>query len=153
VRERVLEKFEALQDIDSFCKVAVKKPMETNVEKTENTRELVFERKLEHAKGRFVRLPHDEDPLIDVYDEGDHVRVLVQCRCREQQVTFHPCSDGIIVCKEECHLGADGAEDCENTCRKVNLRTEQLQIQSMLFIVAKCNNNNTLEATIPKISR
>ena len=157
----MLENFEeALQDIDAFCRVEIKKPTEDVTEKgsngksqAENMKELDFERNLANAKGGFVRLPNVEDPLIDVFDEEDHVRILVQCRYREQQVTFHPCSDGIIVCKEECHMNADGAEACENTCQKVSLRTDQLQIQDMLFIVAKCNNNNTLEAMVPKIRR
>jgi hypothetical protein len=150
-----MEKFDALEDIDAFCRVTVKKPTEDITEKAnrsqaETTRERDFERNLVHAKGQFARLQNVEDPLIDVFEEDDHVRILVQCRCREQEVTFHPCSDGVIVCKEECQMSADGAESCENTCRKVKLQTDQLQIQNMLFIVAKCNNNNTLEAMIPK---
>lgn len=144
---------EALQDIDAFCKVTVKKPTEDVAEKTTNRAETVFESDLANARGPFVRLRNVEDPLVDVFDEGDHVRILVQCRCREEEVTFHPCSDGIIVCKEECHREADGAEACENVCSKVSLRTDQLQLRDMLFIVARCNNNNTLEAMVPKIRR
>ena len=44
-----------------------------------------------------------EDPFINVFDEADNLRILVQCRCREQQVTFHPAKDGVIVCREECY--------------------------------------------------
>jgi hypothetical protein len=75
----------------------------------------------------------------------------VQCRCREQQVTFHPSTDGITICKEECHKEKGGPERCSNVCRKLSLRTDELQIENMLFVIAKCNNNNTLEAMIPKI--
>lgn len=149
-----MERFEALQEIDSFCRVNVKKPAGDVAEQTESSnKEIIPERKLAGARGLFTRMPNVEDPLVDVIDEDDYVRILVQCRCREQEVTFHPCSDGIIVCKEERKREADGAEACENVCSKVSLPTDQLQLQDMLFIVAKCNNNNTLEATDPKIRR
>ena len=153
----MLETFnQTLHEFDAFCRVDVKKPADDATGKSsvsETVKGFGFERNLTSATGKFVRLPDAEDPLIDVFDEDDHVRILVQCRCREHQVTFHPCSDGIIVCKEECHIGTDGAEACDNTCKKVSLQTDQLQINDMLLIVAKCNNNNTLEAMVPKVKR
>ncbi len=149
-----MERFEALQDIDAFCRVNVKKPTEDVTQQAKSSnREIVPEKEPASARGLFARMPDVEDPLVDVFDEEDYVRILVQCRCREQEVTFHPCSDGIIVCKEECHGEADGAEACENVCSKVSLPTDKLQLNDMLFVVAKCNNNNTLEAMVPKIRR
>lgn len=156
---------EALRDIDSFCKVTVKKAP-GNQPETNNgtTKELAEESMLQK-----VMLPGPlqtgspnetsptlfsvEEPLVDVIDEEDQVRILVQCRCREQEVTFHACSDGIRICREECQKEPDGTEVCQDVCRKVNIPTSHLQIENMLFIIAKCNNNNTLEAMIPKIKQ
>jgi len=157
-----MDNFEALEDIDNFCKVLVKKTIPDRSE-TGNRRELepdkaVFER--EYLNGRSeanssmgIMQPELEEPLIDVFDEEDHIRILVQCRCREQQVTFHPDKDGITICKEECHKNKDGPETCRDVCRKLSLRTDELQLENMLFVIAKCNNNNTLEATIPKVKK
>src|SRR3972149_3110596 len=112
-----MDNFEALRNIDDFCKVLVKKP-NPDTSETGNRRELepdkaVFER--EYLNGRSeanssmgIMQPELEEPLIDVFDEEDHIRILVQCRCREQQVTFHPCTDGITVCREECHKEKGG---------------------------------------------
>jgi len=157
-----MSNFEALEDIDDFCKVLVKK---TNADKSEtgNGRELepdkaVFEREYlnrcsEANSSMGVMQPELEEPLIDVFDEEDHIRILVQCRCREQEVTFHPDKDGIIICKEECHKNKGGPETCRDVCRKLSIRTDELQLENMLFVIAKCNNNNTLEATIPKVKK
>jgi hypothetical protein len=157
-----MENFEALQNMDDFCKVLVKKP---NVEGSDsgNRKDLeadtmVFEK--EYLKGRLkansslgVTQPELEEPLIDVFDEEDHIRILVQCRCREQQVTFHPDKDGITICKEECQRHKGGPETCRDVCTKLSLRTDELQLENMLFVIAKCNHNNTLEATIPKLKK
>ena len=156
-----MENFEALQNVDGFCKVLVKKTAANdNRSNTEPSDESILQKRILNghqsaisSKVGFITLPNVEDPLVDVIDEEDHVRILVQCRCREQQVTFHPSPDGLRICREECHVDADGTETCNDVCRNVSLRTDCLQIENMLFIVAKCNNNNTLEAMIPKIKR
>jgi hypothetical protein len=164
MRRRILESFEeALRDIDSFCKVTVKKTAQNLPEADDTTSgKLVAEKSAsaknnvpEHFQAGLVNenitmLPDVEEPLIDIFDEEDHVRILVQCRCREQEVTFHTCADGIRVCREECQMDAYGTKSCQDVCRNINLQTDQLQLDNMLFIVAKCNNNNTLEAMIPK---
>jgi len=156
-----MSNFEALEDINDFCKVLVKKTI-ADSSKTRNGRELepdkaVFEREYlnRHSKtdSGGVMQPEFEDLLMDVFDEGDHIRILVQCRCREQQVTFHPDKDGITICKEECHKNKGGSETCRDVCRKLSIRTDELQLENMLFVIAKCNNNNTLEATIPKVKK
>jgi len=157
-----MENFEALQNIDNFCKVIVKK---TTMDKTEKSnenklsREAIFERTqwnkplgASSAMGYNMQ-PEIEDPLVDVFDEEDHVRILVQCRCREQQVTFHPSPDGITVCREECHKEKGSPEKCSDVCRKLTFPTSKLQLENMEFVVAKCNNNNTLEAMIPKMKK
>ena len=116
-----MENFEALQNMDGFCRVNVKKTPENDSRSSKQpSDELLFQQRILNGhqsaispKGGFITLPTAEDPLVDVIDEEDHIRILVQCRCREQQVTFYPCSDGIIVCKEECHMNTDGAEACE----------------------------------------
>jgi hypothetical protein len=153
--------FEALHNIDDFCKVLVKKPnpdrSETGIRRELEQDEAVFERYLnrrsEANSSLGVMQPEREEPLIDVFDEEDHIRILVQCRCREQQVTFHPDKDGIIICKEECQKSKGGPETCRDVCTKLSFRTDELQLENMLFVIAKCNNNNTLEATIPKVKK
>jgi hypothetical protein len=158
-----MNNFDALQSIDNFCKVLVKKTT-TGTFKTVHLREIehankaVFERDLQapsEASYAFDNMlkSESEEPLIDVFDEEDYIRILVQCRCREQQVTFHPSADGITVCREECHKEKDGPETCRDICRKLDLRTDELQLGNMQFVIAKCNNNNTLEAMIPKIKK
>jgi len=156
-----MENFEALQNMDGFCRVNVKKTPENDSRSSKQpSDELLFHQRILNGhqsaispKGGFITLPTAEDPLVDVIDEEDHIRILVQCRCREQQVTFHPSPDGLRICREECHIDADGTETCNDVCRNVSLRTDCLQIENMQFIIAKCNNNNTLEAMIPKIKR
>jgi hypothetical protein len=157
-----MNNFGALEDIADFCKVLVKKTNEDRSEKR-NYRELkpdkvVFDREYLNRCSEFnssmgIMQPELEDPFVDVFDEGDHIRILVQCRCREQQVTFQPSKDGITICREECHKNKGGSETCRDVCRKLNLRTDELQLENMLFVIAKCNNNNTLEATIPKVKK
>lgn len=138
-----MEKFDALQNIDNFCKVLVKKGIATGSEAGNG---IAAWPALDAALQ-----PEIEDPLVDIFDEKDYVRILVQCRCREQQVTFHPNSDGITVCREECHKEKNGSETCRDICRKLTFRTDNLQLDDMEFVIAKCNNNNTLEAMIPKL--
>jgi hypothetical protein len=158
-----MENFEALQSIDNFCKVLVKKTT-TGTSETGHVREIdhadeaVFERDLRMPSEASYAvdcklLSESEEPLVDVFDEEDYLRILVQCRCREQQVTFHPSADGITVCREECHKEKDSPETCRDICRKLDLRTDELQLGNMQFVIAKCNNNNTLEAMIPKIKK
>ena len=132
-----MENFEGLKSIDNFCRVDVRKSGLGNSKTVTSSPVQNFN-------------SYVEEPLIDIFDEEDQVRILVQCRCREQQVTFHPCPDGITVCKEECHREKGGPEVCNDVCRKLSLSMDGLQLDDMLFVVAKCNNNNTLEAMIPK---
>jgi len=115
-----------------FCKVLVKKS--SDVEKHED----------------------DEEPLIDVIDEGENIRLLVQGKCSEQQYTIHINEDksGITICREACHI-QKGSEKvkCNDFCsRNIPLNIEELQLEDMLFVVSKCKNN-VLEIIIPKIRK
>ena len=98
-----------------------------------------------------------EEPLIDVIDEGDTVKLLVEGRCFEKQFSIHlnKNKDGITICKEECHK-KKGLEtlSCNDVCSKnIPLNLKKLQLENMLFVVSKCNNNNVLEISIPKINQ
>jgi hypothetical protein len=159
-----MENFEeALRNIDGFCKVLVKKMPESMAEpENKTTAEPIENLLLKKSSAnepfetgtsnrQFIPLQQIEEPLIDVFEEEDYIRILVQCRCREQQVTFYVRPDGIRICREECHGDADGTEICVDSCQKINLRTDYLQLESRLFVVAKCNNNGVLEAMIPRI--
>ena len=116
----------------NFCKVLVKKSSD--------------KKKLEEY----------EEPLIDVINEADNVRLLVQGRCREQQFSIHINEDksGISICREACHINKGSEKvECNDFCsRNIPLNLKELQLDDMLFIVSKCNNN-TLEIVIPKISK
>lgn len=159
----VMENFEALQSIDNFCKVLVKKTIANkseigNKRVMEASNEAGFDRNysyrpLESYSAMGYMQPEIEEPLIDVFDEEDSLRILVQCRCREQQVTFYPDKDGVIICREECYHKKGQPETCGDVCRKLNIRTDELQLENMQFIIARCNSNNTLEAMIPKIKK
>jgi hypothetical protein len=158
-----MENFEeTLRNVAGFCKVLVKKMPENTAELENKTIVEPLENSL-LKKGtaneppeidppnRHIIPPSQiEEPLIDIFEEEDYIKILVQCRCQEQQVTLYTCKDGIKICREECHVNADDTETCVNTCQKINLRTDHLQLENRLFIVAKCNNNQVLDAMIPK---
>jgi len=117
---------------DDFCKVLVKKS--SDVEKHEDY----------------------EEPLIDVIDEEENIRILVQGRCSEQQYSIHVNEDksGITICREACHIkkGAEKVE-CNDFCSKnIPLNLEELQLEGMLFVVSQCKNN-VLEIVIPKTKK
>jgi hypothetical protein len=152
---------ETLQNIDGFCKIIVKKMPENTaeredkivVEQIENPPKKSTENEpLEtgSSNNQFIPLSQVEEPLIDVFEEEEYLRILVQCHCREQQVKFYVHADGIRICRESCHAEADGAVVCVDACQKINLRTDRLQLENRLFVVAQCNNNEVLEAMIPK---
>lgn len=156
-----MDNFEVLRNIDGFCKVLVKELPKNTVELENKTKvkrirnvkpKSTANESLEIgiSKRFFVQLPQIEKPLVDVFEEEDFLRILVQCRCREQQVTFYVGADGIKICREECQVDSDGTTVCADNCQKIKLRTDDLQLENRLFVVAKCNNNEVLEAMIPK---
>ncbi|MEM3673130.1 MAG: hypothetical protein QW468_02735 [Candidatus Bathyarchaeia archaeon] len=138
---------EALQNIDVFCRVLAKKIAESlndvesnvSVEPIERLlrRKYIIEEQFEQNSTvkHFIPLPQVEEPLIDVFEDDNYVKVLMQCHCKGQKVTIHRDSSGLEIC-------------LENVCRKLNLPVEQLQVENM---VMKCNNNEALEVEIPKL--
>ena len=113
----------------NFCRVLVKKS--SDVEKQED----------------------NEEPLIDVIDEKENIRLLVQGRCSDQQYSIHINEDksGITICREACHI-KPGSEklECNDFCSKtIPLNLEEPQLEDMLFVVSQCKNN-VLEIVIPK---
>ncbi len=138
---------EALRNIDVFCKVLVKKMIE-NENGTENSKAIepmekllrkkyVIEERIEKNPEvkHFIPLPHVEEPLIDIFEDDTYVKVLVQCRCRDQKITVNKHDDGLQIC-------------LENECWKLSLPTSHLQAENMIM---KCNNNKALEVEIPKL--
>ncbi len=150
---------EALRNIDVFCRVLVEKMMEKEGESERNIapepienllrKKYIIEEGLESnpLTKHIIPLPQLEEPLIDVFEDNDYVRVLVQCRCREQKVTIHTDVDGMEICKKECH-NEDGKEICVDKCQKLDVPVRLLRIEEMM---AKCHNNEVLEVTIPKV--
>lgn len=150
---------EALRNIDVFCKVLVEKMIKGEsewdkgvvVEPMENLlqRKYIIEEHLESSplSRHLIPLPQVEEPLIDVFEENNYVRILVQCRCKDQKVTVHTDMESIEICKKECHKDDSGTEICTDKCQKLNLPVKNLQFENM---IAKCSNNTVLELEIPK---
>jgi hypothetical protein len=96
----------------------------------------------------------NEEPLIDVIDEGDNIKLLVQGRCMDQQFSIHVNENksGISICREACHIKKESEiAECNDFCStNIPVNLEALQLEDMVFVVSKCNNNNVLEIMIPK---
>lgn len=135
---------EALRNIDVFCRILVKKLAEgencsekARVEPIENLlrRKYIIEEHLQSnplAK-HMIPLPQVEEPLIDIFEDDKYVTVLMQQRCKNQEVTIHTDEDSLEICTEEC--------------RKLNVPTRHLQIEN---VIVRCNNE-VLEINIPKV--
>jgi len=151
---------EALRNIDAFCRVLVNKMVEG-----ENTLESnivvepmkkILQRKYimeEHSKPsplakHLIPLPHVEEPLIDIFEDDNYVKVLMQCRCKTQKVTVHTNTDVLEICNEECRRDAEDVEICTDRCQELGLPAKNLQFENM---TVKCNKNTVLELEIPKI--
>lgn len=136
---------EALRNIDVFCRVLVKKMVESEkaseggviVEPMEKLlkRKHIIKEKVESSPKGFIPLPHIEEPLIDVFEEDNHVKVLMQCRCRSREVSIRKYEDFLQICLDD-------------ECWKLNLPVDRLQVEN---IALKCNNNEALEVEIPKL--
>lgn len=152
---------EALRNIDVFCRVLVKKMVETEDEHENSVTVEPMEKLLlrkyiieEHVESSplaksLIPLPQAEEPLIDVFEDNNYVRVLVQCRCKDQKMTVQADADGLIICKRECRVDIEGREICREVCQKLELPIKNLQLQNM---VTKCTNNMVFEVDIPKMS-
>lgn len=140
---------EALRNIDVFCKVLVKKMIESEngneneislpvepIEKLLRRKYVIEEKNEKHPEVKhFIPLPHVEEPLVDIFEDDTYVKVLMQCRCRDQRVTVQKHDNGLQIC-------------LENECWKLSLPVDQLQVENM---ITKCNNNKALEVEIPKL--
>ena len=151
---------EVLRNIDIFCRVLIKKMVEDEselesritVEPIENLlkKKYTIEEHTESSplSKHLIPLPHMEEPLIDVFEDDDYVKVLMQCHCKEGKVILNPDPNGVEICKRECHTGDNGVEVCADKCQALDLPIKQLQVENM---VAKCNNNQVFEVDIPKM--
>lgn len=137
---------EALRNIDVFCRTLVKKIVEDYdssqriaVEPIENLlrRKYIIEESLESNPSAkyLIPVPDAEEPLVDMFDGEDYVKIFIQSRCHGKDVKVHTDMDNNI-------------EICVEECRKLNLPSRRLNIDNM---VVKCNNNMVLEVSIPKI--
>lgn len=135
---------EALRNIDIFCRILVKKIVEDEdctqnivVEPIENLlrRKYIIEEGQESktSSGCLIPLPQAEEPLIDVFENEDCVKIFLQCHCRDQKVTIL--------------TDVNGLEICTQGCQKLNLPVKDLQVENM---IVRCNNE-VVEIDIPKI--
>ena len=135
---------EALRNIDIFCRILVKKMVEDEdcsqdivVEPIENLlrRKYIIEETLESKPltRYLIPLPQAEEPLIDVFEDENYVKIFLQCRCKDQKVTIHTDIDSLEICIKEC--------------QKLNLPVKHLQIENM---IVRCKNNEVLELIFQK---
>jgi hypothetical protein len=147
---------EALQNIDAFCRILVKKLVDNEDSNivVEPIEELLYRKNIIDTQAEpnpspkhLIPLPQAEEPLIDIFEDNNHVKVLMQCRCNDQPVTIHTEMDGVEICKKECHTNAEGLEICTDKCQKLNVPINRLEIENM---TAKCSKNAVFEVNIPK---
>lgn len=148
---------EALRNIDVFCRILVKKLVDNEDSNivVEPIEKLLYRKNIVDTQAEpnpsskhLISLPQAEEPLIDIFEDNNYVKVLMQCRCKDQKVTVHTAEDGLEICKRECHTAADGLEICTDKCQKLDVSVERLQIENM---AAKCSNGTVYEVNIPKI--
>jgi len=151
---------EALRNIDVFCRVLVKKLVDNENEQAETTslepienllrKKYIVEEKTETAvspPAPLIPLPQLDEPLIDVIEDVDHVKVLMQCRCKDEDTTVRADAEKIEICKKVCYTNVEGIEWCTTQCRRLDLSVKDLQIANM---ITKCVNNQVFEVEIPK---
>jgi hypothetical protein len=152
---------EALRNIDVFCRVLVKKIAEgengeynnISLEPIENLLRRKYIRQDEPKREpnpsspHLIPLPQLDEPLVDIFEDNNYVKVLVQCRCKDEEATVRTDADSVQICKKVCYTNVEGIEWCTTQCRKLDLPTQHLQISN---IISKCNNNQVFEVEIPK---
>jgi hypothetical protein len=148
---------EALQNIDAFCRILVKKLVDNEDSNivVEPIEELLYRKNIIDTQAEpnpspkhLIPLPQAEEPLIDIFEDNNHVKVLMQCHCKDQPVTVHASADSVEICKKECHTNAEGLEICMDKCQKLDVPIKHLEIENM---TAKCSKNTVFEVSIPKI--
>jgi hypothetical protein len=152
---------EALRNIDAYCRVLVKKTIGAEsreyadglVEPIENLlrrKSQSAEEETSYTKTSFIPLPQLENPLVDVFEDEDKYKILVQCHCRDQTVTVHTDVSSIEICTKECYPDAERGQACKENCQRFDVPVEEMQIEKMN---SKCINNEVLEIEIPKRNR
>jgi len=141
---------EGLRNIDVFLQTLVRKILESDSDTC--SEESKIEPIQDILRGKYIRkctigncaesdalteymipLPHAEERLVDVFEDDKYVKVLMENRCKNQEVEIHTHFDVLEICTEECV--------------KLNMPTAHLQMENM---IVTCNNE-TLEIRIPKI--
>jgi hypothetical protein len=153
---------EALRNIDVYCRVLAKKLIDDEEQASSNItiepiedllRRKYFVQKEEtetkSIEPPLIPLPHLETPLVDVFEEEDQFKVLMQCRCRDQKVTVHTDIDSMEICKKECYTDSQGSKVCSDNCQRLDIPVNRLQMEKM---ISKCSNNEVFEIDIPKKS-
>lgn len=137
---------EQLRNIDVFLRILVKKIAEgencskkTKVEPIENLlrkKHTIKETPESNLSAKhMIPLPQAEEPLVDVFEDDKYVRILMQHRCKNQEVVIRTDIDGIEICAKEC--------------KKLSLPMKHLQTENMMVRY----NNEAFEINIPKITQ
>ncbi|MCW1310019.1 MAG: hypothetical protein QXP04_04990, partial [Candidatus Nanoarchaeia archaeon] len=147
---------EALQNIEVFCRVLVEKivqyerGIESNVA-VEPMEKLLREKYVikEDFRGKyltkksemnltsgFIPAPQIEEPLIDIFEEENRIKIIMQHNCSEP-IKVYPLKNGLKVCKIICYNDIDKGKVCTEKCKELNLSIDK-PIQG---IFSNCNNN------------
>jgi hypothetical protein len=113
---------EALSNIDVFCKVLIRKMIEDE----ERSAELEFIEKLMRAKYAveiYENYDWLKEPLIDVFEDEEKIKILIQCQCKNREIAIHPYED-----YAEIWVGED---------EKIKMPIKRLDINN---VIIKCNN-------------
>jgi len=149
---------EAIRNIDVYCRVLAKKIIDAEKEEDTSTmiepiedllrrKYIVQKEETKPVEPSFIPLPHLETPLVDVFEEEDRFKVLMQCHCRDQKVTVHTDADSMEICKKECYTDSQGSQVCSDNCQRLDIPVERLRIEKMS---SKCSKNEVFEIDIPK---
>lgn len=107
------------------------------VEPIENLlkRKYVTEKSLESELSTkyLIPIPEAEEPLVDMFEDENYVKIFLQCHCNGKDVKIRTDTDNTEILVEEC--------------RKLTVPVRSLNIENM---AVRCNNT-ILEIAIPKI--
>jgi hypothetical protein len=122
---------EALSNIDVFCKVLVRKMIDDeNCHAEPESIENLLRRK--YAIEIYKNYEWLRKPLIDIFEDEEQIKILMQYQRKNREITIHPNED-----YAEIWVGED---------EKITLPVKRLDINN---VIVKCNNQ-AIEITILK---
>ena len=96
--ERIMESNfeEALLNIEAFCRVLAQKIAE-NEEADSEPEPIENLLKKKYIVEIYDRLPKQDGPLVDVFENENQVNILVQCSCNKDEIVFNSRDGGTEI--------------------------------------------------------